>query len=94
MSSMDNMNMPNLSQGGSNGTGIGMGNTSGVSGIAGLASGSSMPNPASYVNNAALSLSKGLPMGGDPTGLAPQMLGASAALANPGGLLTSLFGGL
>jgi hypothetical protein len=88
------MTMPNLSQGGSNGTGIGIGNTSGVSGIAGLASGASMPNPASYMNNATLSLAKGLPMGGDPTGMAPQMLGASAALANPGGLLTSLFGGL
>jgi hypothetical protein len=94
MSSMNNLSMPNLSQCGANGTGIGMGNTSGASGIAGLASGTSMPNPASYVNNAALSMSKGLPMGGDPTGLAPQMLGASSALANPGGLLASLFGGL
>lgn len=42
------------------------------------------------INNQALNMSKGLPMGGDPTGMAPQMLNMSTQLANPAGVVSNV----
>lgn len=46
-------------------------------------------NAMGAINNQALNMSKSLPMNGDPTGMAPQMLGMSQQFANPAGLVAN-----